>query len=152
MSPAQPEPSGTEAMAFQLVLAELHAHQEDLRALQQTVQQMLPLLAKMVGLLEAQGKQPEVPVATWDQMYAEAQAVPALPGEDAPAPQVSRAVPVPGPQVMWQRLWAALWLGVGLWTLSYPGFRYLVVPVGCWLVGHLLLVLWFFQESSSGTA
>jgi hypothetical protein len=66
-------------MAFQLVLAELHAHQDDLKALQQTVQQMLPLLAKIVGLLEAHGHQPEVPVATWDQMYAGAEAVLAPP-------------------------------------------------------------------------
>jgi hypothetical protein len=79
MSTSRPEPSSTEAMAFQLVLAELHTHQEGLQALQQTVQQMLTLQAKIVGLLEAQGRQPDVPVATWDQVYDPVEDVPALP-------------------------------------------------------------------------
>lgn len=86
MAESGPEPANVETMAFQLVLAELRTHQEDLRGLQQTVQQMLPLLAKIVGLLEAQGHQPEVPVATWDQIYAPAEDASVPPVEDDPVP------------------------------------------------------------------
>jgi hypothetical protein len=76
MPESAPEHSGVEAMAFQVVLSKLGAVQEEVQALQRTVQQMLPLLTKIVGLLEAQGKQPEVPVATYDQLYTELQPPP----------------------------------------------------------------------------
>jgi hypothetical protein len=92
MATGRPEPSSTEAMAFQLVLSELRTHQEDLKALQQTVQQMLPLLAKIVGLLEAQGKQSDVSVATWDETYDVAEVLPAPPDEDAQPPAEARVV------------------------------------------------------------
>jgi hypothetical protein len=70
-------------MAFQLILAELRTHQDELKALQQMVHQMLPLLAKIVRLLEAQGHQPDVPVATWDATYATEEETPVPPVEDA---------------------------------------------------------------------
>jgi hypothetical protein len=79
-------------MAFQLVLAELRTHQDDLKALQQTVQQMLPLLAKIVGLLEAQGHHPAVPVATWDETYAAAEDVAGPPINVTPVSPRPRAL------------------------------------------------------------
>jgi hypothetical protein len=82
MPESAPESTGVEAMAFQVVLSKLGALQEEMQAMQRTVQQMLPLLTKIVGLLEAQGQQPEVPVATYEQHYAELQ--PSPESESAP--------------------------------------------------------------------
>jgi hypothetical protein len=100
MPASPPERSSVEAMAFQVVLAELGALQRDMQAMQQAVQQMLPLLTKIVGLLEAQGQQPEVPVATYDQLYTELQPPPE--SESTPV-----AVDEPRPHVLFgsRRLW-----------------------------------------------
>jgi hypothetical protein len=92
MATTRPEPSGTEAMAFQLVLAELRAHQKGLQALQQAQQQQLTLLAKIVGLLEAQGRQPAVPVATWEETYAAPEDAPVEPINVTPASPRPRAL------------------------------------------------------------
>jgi hypothetical protein len=100
MAESIPASTGVEAMAFQVVLSKLGAVQEDMQALQHTVQQMLPLLTKIVGLLEAQGQQPEVPVATYEQMYTELQPPPE--SESAPL-----AGDEPRPRVLFgsRRLW-----------------------------------------------
>jgi hypothetical protein len=45
---------------------------------------------------------------------------------------------------LWGQCWAALWIGVGLWTLTYLGFRWLVLPFVCWIVGHGVLA-WLTQ-------
>jgi hypothetical protein len=42
---------------------------------------------------------------------------------------------------LWAHCWAALWLFVGLWTLTYVGIKWLVVPVLFWLIGHGALAL-----------
>jgi hypothetical protein len=85
MAASRPEPSSTEAMAFQLVLSKLDM-------LQQTVQQQVALLAKIVGLLEAQGRQPEVPVATWDETYDAPEDAPVEPINVTPASPRPRAL------------------------------------------------------------
>jgi hypothetical protein len=41
---------------------------------------------------------------------------------------------------VWGHCWVALWLFVGLWTLTYRGFLWLAVPLLCWLFGHVALV------------
>jgi hypothetical protein len=45
---------------------------------------------------------------------------------------------------VWAGCWVALWLFVGLWTLTYVGFLWLAVPFVCWLVGQVGLV-WLTQ-------
>lgn len=70
MAESRPEPTGTEAMAFQVVLHRLDTVQGEIHEMKDVVQQ---LLAKIVDLLEARGKQSEVPVATWEHLYAEVQ-------------------------------------------------------------------------------
>ena len=42
---------------------------------------------------------------------------------------------------IWGHIWAVLCLTVGLWTLTYVGFRWLVLPAFCWIVGHVQLFL-----------
>lgn len=42
---------------------------------------------------------------------------------------------------LWGHCWAAFWLMVGLWTLTYLGFTWLILPVVCWLLGHGILAL-----------
>jgi len=56
-------PDGMEAMAFQLLL-------QKMTALEYAVQGLPPLLKKIIDHLEAQAKQPEVPIATYEQLYA----------------------------------------------------------------------------------
>jgi hypothetical protein len=41
----------------------------------------------------------------------------------------------------WGHCWAAFCLFVGLWTLTYLGFRWLAVPFFVWILGHGCLVL-----------
>lgn len=46
---------------------------------------------------------------------------------------------------LWSHAWAAACLFVGLLTLTYVGLKWVVVPVGLWLLGHgtlLLLTQW----------
>ena len=57
-------PDGLEGLAFQLILHKLLTLE---RAMQGTV----PLLQKIVAHLEAQTQQPEVPIATYAQLYPE---------------------------------------------------------------------------------
>jgi hypothetical protein len=42
---------------------------------------------------------------------------------------------------LWGHCWAAACLFGGLWTLTYVGFRWLVVPGAVWIVGHGVLFL-----------
>jgi hypothetical protein len=79
--PEQPDPDGLEAMALQLVLSKLSDMEHKLSGVEQAVQQTVPLLGKIVAQLEALNKKPDVPVATYAQLYSELQ-------EDAPEPPV----------------------------------------------------------------
>jgi type IV secretory pathway TrbD component len=45
------------------------------------------------------------------------------------------------------RGWACLWLFLGLATLMYWGWKWLVLPSGAWLIGHGVLV-WLTQWNS----
>ena len=45
----------------------------------------------------------------------------------------------------WCHCWAALCLALGLWLMTYYGFKWLAVPLLLWLAGHgalALLTLW----------
>jgi hypothetical protein len=66
MAEAPGSPDGLEAMAFQLLLHKV-------TNLEHAVQSLPPLLAKIIAHLEAQAKQPEVPIATYAQLYPELQ-------------------------------------------------------------------------------
>ena len=93
MADAPEGPDGLESMAFQLILHKL-------TSLEQAMHAMPPLLKKIIDQLEAQATQPDVPVATYAQLYPEVQA-------DAPAPpQVLDVVatPAPAPQARWRLL------------------------------------------------
>ena len=92
---APPEgPDGLEAMAFQLLLHKI-------TSLEQAVHRLPPLLKKIIDQLEAQGTQPDVPVATYAQLYPELQ-------EEAPedAEVIDLvATPAPVPQERRRRFW-----------------------------------------------
>lgn len=45
---------------------------------------------------------------------------------------------------LWGHCHAALWLGVGLWVLTCLGFRWLLLPLLLWGMGHGLL-MWLTQ-------
>lgn len=74
-------------MAFQMVLRKL----EDV---EQAMGQMLPLLTKIVTLLETKEKPAEVPVAAFTQIYPEMQAE----TEVAAPPLMTGSVPPPKPR------------------------------------------------------
>src|SRR5207237_10582606 len=57
-------PDGLEGLAFQLIL-------QKLLSLERALQGIPPLLQKIVTHLEAQTQQPEVPIATYAQLYTE---------------------------------------------------------------------------------
>ena len=57
-------PDGLEGLAFQLILHKL-------LSLERALQGIPPLLQKIVTHLEAQTQQPEVPIATYAQLYPE---------------------------------------------------------------------------------
>ena len=59
-------PDSLEGLAFQLIL-------QKLVSLERAIQGIPPLLHKIVTHLEAQTKQPEVPIATYAQLYPELQ-------------------------------------------------------------------------------
>jgi hypothetical protein len=59
-------PDGLEGLAFQLIL-------QKLLSLERAMQGIPPLLAKIVNHLEAQTQHPEVPIATYAQLYPELQ-------------------------------------------------------------------------------
>jgi len=75
---------GIEAMAFQLLL-------QKVVGLERSLQSIPPLLAKIIAHLEAQTAQPEVPVATYAQLYPELDAEDT---EDEAPPET--VVPMPG--------------------------------------------------------
>src|SRR6266568_7743210 len=57
-------PDGLESMAFQLILHKL-------TSLEQAMYAIPPLLKKIIDQLEAQATQPDVPIATYAQLYPE---------------------------------------------------------------------------------
>ena len=57
-------PDGLESMAFQLILHKL-------TSLEQAMHAIPPLLKKIIDQLEAQATQPDVPIATYAQLYPE---------------------------------------------------------------------------------
>ena len=59
-------PDGLESMAFQLLLHKM-------TGLEHAMQSLPPLLKKIIDQLEAQTKQPDVPIATYAQLYPELQ-------------------------------------------------------------------------------
>jgi len=72
-----------ETMAFQILLHKV-------TGLEQAVQALPPLLKKIIEHLEAESKKPEVPVASYAQLY------PALEVEaTAPIEEIAATVPVP---------------------------------------------------------
>jgi len=92
----QPEPDGLEAMALQLVLSKLGGLEQKLSGVEQAVQQTVPLLGKIVAQLEALNKKPDVPVATYAQLYSELQEDEA-PEPPAPVVDVVPSVPAVSP-------------------------------------------------------
>ena len=92
MADAHETRASVETMAFQLLL-------QKMTALEYAVQGLPPLLKKIIDHLEAQAKQPEVPIATYEQLYAkyleapeedadaEATAAPVIEVTAAPPPQ-----------------------------------------------------------------
>jgi hypothetical protein len=92
MSAERPAPPSTEVMAFEVLMHRMGALQDEMHAMQRTVEQMLAVLAKIVGLLEAQGHHPAVPVATWDETYAAAEDVAGPPINVTPVSPRPRAL------------------------------------------------------------
>jgi len=64
MAESQHGPESLEALAFQLILHKLVS-------LERAMQGIPPLLKKIVDYLEAQTQQPDVPMATYAQLYPE---------------------------------------------------------------------------------
>jgi hypothetical protein len=62
MAEPQHEPDSLEGLAFQLILHKL-------LGLERAIQGIPPLLQKIVTHLEVQTQQPEVPIATYAQLY-----------------------------------------------------------------------------------
>jgi hypothetical protein len=87
-----PGPDGLEAMALQLVLSKLSDLEHKLSGVEQAVQQTVPLLGKIVAQLEALNKKPDVPVATYAQLYTELQDE-EVPEEPVPVVEVRPSVP-----------------------------------------------------------
>jgi hypothetical protein len=95
MSESSTERSGVEAMAFEVVLSKLSALEQKLSGVEQAVQQTVPLLGKIVAQLEALNKKPDVPVATYAQLYSELQEE--APEPPAPVVDVVPSVPAVSP-------------------------------------------------------
>jgi hypothetical protein len=64
MEEPQHGPDSLEGLAFQLIL-------QKLLSLERAMQGIPPLLGKIVAHLEAQTQQPDVPIATYAQLYPE---------------------------------------------------------------------------------
>jgi hypothetical protein len=74
-----------ETMAFQVLLQKVVGLEQHLGGLERSMQSISALLAKIIAHLEAQSAQPEVPVATYAQLYRELEPVtPALEVDIAP--------------------------------------------------------------------
>jgi hypothetical protein len=96
MAEPQHESESLEGLAFQLILHKLVG-------LERSLQSIPPLLAKIVTHLEAQTQQPEVPIATYAQLYPELQDEREEPG---PEEQQTTETAEPGPPVPHKRrLW-----------------------------------------------
>ena len=83
-------PDSLEGMAFQLLLHKVTGVEQAMRAIP-------PLLTKIIAQLEAQATQPDVPVASYAQLYpqlqegtAESGDVIEVPAETPPVPQGKR--------------------------------------------------------------
>ena len=93
MADRHDSPDNVEGMAFQLLL-------QKVTGVEQAIQSMVPLLKKIIDHLEAQGKQEDVPVATYAHLYPELQEGEASETETAgevidvtPTPQAAVAAP-----------------------------------------------------------
>ena len=97
MAEAPKGPDGLETMAFQLLLHKV-------TSLEQAVHSLPPLLKKIIDQLEAQVKQPDVPIATYAALYPEFQEKASACEEviDVVAPAAPKAPPAP--QARW-RFW-----------------------------------------------
>jgi hypothetical protein len=84
MPEPQDGPDSLEAMAFQLLL-------QKVTNLERAMASMPPLLKKIVDQLEAQGKQPEVEVASYSDLYPE------LPQAAGEQPGAKQDAPTRGP-------------------------------------------------------
>ena len=92
MAEAPKGPDGLETMAFQLLLHKV-------TSLEQAVHSLPPLLKKIIDHLEAQAKQPDVPIATYEQLYAKYLEAPEEDADaEAPAAPVSEVTAAPPPQ------------------------------------------------------
>jgi len=90
-------PDGLEGLAFQLIL-------QKLLSLERALQGIPPLLQKIVTHLEAQTQQPEVPIATYAQLYPELHDEHDDHGstEQTTTETVEPAPTVPHPRRLWQ--------------------------------------------------
>jgi hypothetical protein len=89
-------PDSLEGMAFQLIL-------QKLVGLERALQGIPPLLQKIVTHLEAQTQQPDVPIATYAQLYPELQEADEA-QESAAQTTPETTAPVP-PDARTRRLW-----------------------------------------------
>jgi hypothetical protein len=71
MADVSDSPDSIETMAFQVLLQKMVGLEQHLGGLERSMQSIPPLLAKIIAHLEAQTAQPEVPVATYAQLYPE---------------------------------------------------------------------------------
>jgi hypothetical protein len=90
-------PESLEGLALQLILHKL-------MSLERAIQGIPPLLHKIVTHLEAQTQQPEVPIATYAQLYPELQDEREEPGtEEQQTTETAEPVPpVPHTRRLWQ--------------------------------------------------
>jgi hypothetical protein len=89
-------PESLEGLAFQLIL-------QKLVSLERAMQGIPPLLHKIVTHLEAQTQQPEVPIATYAQLYPELQDErEEQPAETKDASQVAPVSTGPHKRRLWQ--------------------------------------------------
>jgi hypothetical protein len=96
MAESQQGPESLEALAFQLILHKLVS-------LERAMQGIPPLLHKIVTHLEAQTQHPEVPMATYAQLYPELQDErEEQPAETKDASQVAPVPPGPHKRRLWQ--------------------------------------------------
>lgn len=90
MADSPTDPRSVEALAFELLL-------QKVTGLERSMASIPPLLKKIIDHLEAQGKQPEVPVATYAQLYPGLDDTPET--EDVQAADV--LPPLPPPRRWW---------------------------------------------------
>ena len=108
-------PDGLEAMAFQLLLHKI-------ARIEQAIQGIPPLLAKIVDHLEAQTQQPAAPTATYAQLYPgvhEASQGGGNPSAGAPPTHAAALVAVARAGGCVVRYWA-LFVAIGAWAQMHP--------------------------------